>query len=67
MSGERLDNTPNRLMRICFSLHSSVIGGAEKSLVELIIALEERGIYCMVIFHFYGHFCEGIKNLDIDF
>ena len=44
MSGERLDNTPNRLMRIRFFSHSSAIEGAEKFLIEIIIALEKSGI-----------------------
>ncbi len=44
ISGERLDNTSNRLMRICFVSHFSAIGGAEKSLIELMITLEKSGI-----------------------
>jgi len=54
-------------MRICFISHSSAIGGAEKALIELIIALKEKGIYCMVILPSHGHLCDEIKKLKIDY
>ena len=54
-------------MRICFVSHSSALGGAEKALIELIIALKEKGIYCIVILPSHGPLCDEIKKLKIDY
>jgi hypothetical protein len=54
-------------MRVCFVSHSSAFGGAEKALFELLIALKEKGTYCVVVLPSYGTFCEELRELEIDF
>jgi glycosyltransferase involved in cell wall biosynthesis len=36
-------------MRVCFVAHSGIVGGAEKSLLELVEALSGAGVPCLVV------------------
>jgi len=56
-----------RSMRICFVSHSSGAYGAEKALLELLIALKEKGIYCVEVLPYYGPLCGELKKYRIDF
>jgi len=54
-------------MRICFVSHSSVLGGAEKALLELVTTLKEKDVCSVVVLPSYGLFSDELRNLGIDF
>lgn len=54
-------------MRICFVSHSSVKGGAERALLELIDALRMRDIEIYVLLPSYGPLVEELKNRNITY
>jgi len=54
-------------MKVCFISHSSAKGGAEKALLELLEALEERGVRCYVLLPSNGPIVDELKKLGVDF
>lgn len=67
MNRETLDNTPSRLMMICFISHSSWLGGAEKALLELVTTLKEKDVYSVVVVPSHGLLSEELDKAGIDF
>jgi len=54
-------------MRICFVLHTSGMGGAERVSLELIEVLVKKGIQCFAILPSYGLIVEVLKKRNIPF
>lgn len=54
-------------MRVCFVLHSSALGGAERSNLELIDALRNRGVECFAMLPHYGPVTEELERRDVPF
>jgi len=54
-------------MRICFILHSSGKGGAEKVNLELIDGLKNRGIQCFAILPSDGPLIKELKKINVPF
>lgn len=54
-------------MKVCFVSHSSAKGGAERALLELLEALEERGVRCYVLLPSNGPIVDELKKLGVDF
>lgn len=54
-------------MKVCFISHSSAKGGAERALLELLEALEERGVRCYVLLPSNGPIVDELKKLGVDF
>lgn len=52
-------------MRICFILHSSGKGGAERVNLELIEGLMKKGIQCFAILPSYGPLLEELNKRDV--
>ena len=57
----------NHKIKVAFISHSSEIGGAERSLIELISGLSKRGILCHVIIPAEGSLSFEISKLSIPF
>ncbi len=53
-------------MRICFVSHSAGLGGAERSLLELVKMLASMNIQCSVILPYKGALSRELTNLGID-
>lgn len=56
-----------RKIKVVFVSHSSEVGGAEKSLIELISGLSKEGIFCHVIIPGEGSLAMKLKQLSINF
>jgi glycosyltransferase involved in cell wall biosynthesis len=52
-------------MRICFVSHSAGRGGAEKALLELLVALKERGVECFCVLPRRGPMSESLEAMDV--
>lgn len=58
-------NNKRKNLRILFVSHSSEIGGAEKSLVELLKGLSNRGVECHVAVPASGSLSRELNSLSI--
>ncbi len=54
-------------MKVCFISHSAAKGGAEKSLLELVGVLKERGIESYVVLPAHGPLAEELTKRGINF
>lgn len=54
-------------MKVCFVLHSSGKAGAERSNLELIDGLKNKGIKCFVILPSYGALIKELEKREIPF
>jgi glycosyltransferase involved in cell wall biosynthesis len=52
-------------MKVCFVLHSSRKGGAERVNLELIDGLQNKGIQCFVILPSYGPLIKELKKRNV--
>jgi glycosyltransferase involved in cell wall biosynthesis len=53
-------------MKICFVSHSSAKGGGERSLLETIHALLDRGVRCVVLLPRRGPLAEDLRALGVE-
>jgi len=52
-------------MKICFVSHSAGRGGAEKALLELLVALKERGVECFCVVPGRGPMSEALDAMGV--
>ncbi len=57
----------NKDLKILFISHVSGLGGAERSMLELISGLTKRGFYCSVILPFDGPLANELRKMKITF
>lgn len=56
-----------RSIRICFVSNTSIKYGAEFALLELLVALKQRGVECSVILPSEGQLCSDLKKHNITY